>query len=291
MRVGITLPAMIPGTPGDQALTWARKADEGPFSSLAIGERLLWPGYDVMVTLAAAAAVTNRVRLVSTIVVMPLHSAIVVAKQAATIDVISNGRVTLGVGIGGRDDDFRAVGASFENRHAHMEEQVAAMRRLWRGEPALPGLDSVGPLPVQKGGPEVLVGSIFPAAVKRVARWADGLSAWSFEPNAAALRETFRLMEDAWRAAGRAGRPRLVAGFWYALGPGAEATLRTYVAKYLGYFGVEVALMTAHSVRTTNVNAVRDALRSFADAGVDEAIPVPVSADIDQLDRLADLVG
>ena len=291
MRVGITLPSMIPGTAGDRALAWARKADEGPFSSLAIGERLLWPGHDVMVTLAAAAAVTKRVRLVSTIVVMPLHSAVVVAKQAATIDVISNGRVTLGVGIGGRDDDFRAVGASFENRHARMEEQVATMRRLWQGEPPLPGLDSVGPLPVQKGGPEILVGSIFPAAVKRVACWADGLSAWSFEPNAAALQESFRLMEDAWRAAGRAGRPRLVAGFWFALGPGAEETLRTYVGKYLGYFGVEVAHMTARSVRTTNRKTVRDALRAFADAGVDEAIPVPVSADIDQLDRLADLVG
>jgi alkanesulfonate monooxygenase SsuD/methylene tetrahydromethanopterin reductase-like flavin-dependent oxidoreductase (luciferase family) len=291
MKVGITLPGMIPGTSFDTVLDWARRADAGPFSSVAIGERLLWPGYDLMVTLAAAAAVTQRVRIVSTVVVLPLHSAVVIAKKAASLDALSHGRLTLGIGIGGRDDDFRAVGAAFAQRHDRMEEQVAMMRRIWRGEPPAQGLAHIGPRPLQAGGPEVIVGSVSPAAVRRVARWADGLSAWSFQPNVPALAETYRVMREAWSAAGRSGAPRLVAGFWYGLGDDAGERVGSFVRKYLAYFGTDSAAQTARSVRTVTPQRIKDTLAALADLGTDEVIPVPVSGDIEQLDRLAELIA
>jgi alkanesulfonate monooxygenase SsuD/methylene tetrahydromethanopterin reductase-like flavin-dependent oxidoreductase (luciferase family) len=290
MKVGVTLPAMIPGVGPDTVLEWARRADAGPFSSIALGERLLWPGYDLMVTLAAVAAVTRRVRVVSTVVVLPLHSAVVVAKQAATLDQLSGGRLTLGVGIGGRDDDFHAAGAPFEKRHARMEEQVAHMRRIWRGEPAGPGLAHVGPRPLQPNGPEILAGSVAAGAVRRVARWADGLSAWSFEPDVTALEQSYRIMSEAWREAERPGAPRFVAGFWYALGPGAAERIERFVSRYLAYFGDKMARRVARSITTSNAGRVKEILAALADIGTDEAIPVPVSADLEQLERLAELV-
>lgn len=291
MKVGITLPGMIPGTSPDTVLEWARRADAGPFSSVAIGERLLWPGLDLTVTLAAAAAVTQRVRIVSTVVVLPLHSPVVIAKKAATLDVLSHGRLTLGIGIGGRDDDFRAVGAADEKRHSRMEQQVTAMRRIWRGEPPATGLAHVGPRPVQANGPEIIVGSVDPAAVQRVARYADGLSAWSFQPNIPALNETYKVMRAAWAKAGRRGAPRFVAGFWYALGGNAAERVVSFVRKYMAYFGEEMATQIATSVRTTAAQPIKDTLRALEDIGTDEVIPVPVTGDIDQLDRLAELIG
>ena len=290
MKVGITLPGMIPGTTPDTVLDWARRADAGPFSSVAIGERLLWPGHDLTVTLAAAATVTQRVRIVSTVVVLPLHSAVVIAKQAATLDVLSHGRLTLGIGIGGRDDDFRAVGAAYEKRHTRMEEQVAVMRRIWRGEPPAAGLAHVGPRPVQTNGPEIIVGSVDPGAVKRVARYADGLSAWSFQPNVPALSETYKVMREAWSAAGRRGAPRFVAGFWYGFGDDASARVVSFVRKYMAYFGEDMATQIAKAVRTTTPQKITDTLRALADIGTDEVIAVPVSADLDQLDRLGELI-
>jgi alkanesulfonate monooxygenase SsuD/methylene tetrahydromethanopterin reductase-like flavin-dependent oxidoreductase (luciferase family) len=291
MKIGITLPGLVPGTTGEQLLDWARRADAGPFSHVATGERLLWPGHDLMVTLAAAAAVTRRVRLISTGVVLPMHDAVAVAKQAATLDVLSGGRLTLGVGIGGRDDDYRALGRSFEKRHGRMEAQVAHLRSIFRGEGAGAGLAPVGPPPVQVGGPPILAGSIFPDAVRRVARWADGVTGWSLGPNAEAMAETWRILDEAWDEAGRAGRPYRLSGFWFALGNGAEETLRSFVQRYLSYFGDDLAHGTAVTVKTWNGQAITEALRAFAAIGTDEMTLVPVSNDPEQLDRLADLVA
>lgn len=291
MKIGITLPTMIANTPADVLLDWARRADEGPYSSLAVGERITYPNCDMVVALSAAAAVTRRVRIISTVAVVPLHRAALLAKQAASIDVLSHGRLTLGVGIGGRDEDCLAVGAPVDRRHARMAEQVALMRRIWRGEPPYEGAAPIGPKPVQDGGPEILVGSIFPKAVRRTMRWADGLSGWSFEPDAAALKETFRTAREAWHEAGRAGRPRLVVGSYYALGARADEEIDSALTQYLGIFGADVAKSIAASVRSRTPQAILDAQRAFEDIGADEFIWVPLASELEQLDRLTEIVG
>jgi alkanesulfonate monooxygenase SsuD/methylene tetrahydromethanopterin reductase-like flavin-dependent oxidoreductase (luciferase family) len=130
MEIGIGLP----GTRGSLVLDWARRADSGPFSSRGIIARLLYTNYEPLVTLAAA--VTERVRLMSTVLITPLRGAGVLAKEAASVDALSGGRLTLGLGVGAREDDFQAAPASFHDRARRFEEQLDFMRRVWSGQPA-----------------------------------------------------------------------------------------------------------------------------------------------------------
>ena len=160
----MTLPTMLPHTRAD-FLAWCRGIDEGPWTSLAVPERVTYPSHDVVVQLAGAAAVTERVRLWTTIVILPMHDAVATAKQMASVDVLSDGRLTMGVGIGGREHDYRAVGASFARRFPRMDEQVATMQRIWNGEPPFDGADPVGPPPVQPGGPPLVAGVFGPKGI------------------------------------------------------------------------------------------------------------------------------
>jgi alkanesulfonate monooxygenase SsuD/methylene tetrahydromethanopterin reductase-like flavin-dependent oxidoreductase (luciferase family) len=174
MDIAIGLPATIPGTKGSLVLEWAKRADSGPFSSLGILDRLVYPNHEPLITLAAAAAVTERVRLMTTVLLAPLRRAGVLAKQAATIDALSGGRLTLGLGVGAREDDFQFAPASFHDRGRRFEEQLELMKRVWSGQPVSDEIGPVGPPPVQAGGPELLIGGYTPVSVRRVGRWGDG---------------------------------------------------------------------------------------------------------------------
>ena len=157
MNIGIGLPANIPGVSRDSVLEWARKADSGPFSSVGIIDRVVYPNWDPLVALAAAAAVTQRVRLMTTILIAPVRDATLLAKQASSIDVLSGGRLTLGLGVGRREDDYAAVSGRFNRRGRRFEEQLALMKRVWAGGDPADGTGTVGPDPIQSGGPELLI--------------------------------------------------------------------------------------------------------------------------------------
>src|SRR5579862_4971267 len=124
MKIGLGIPANIPGVPGEQILAWASKADAGPFSTLGLIDRLVYPNYDVLMTLAAAAGATNRIRLTTSVLLAPLRNAAILAKQAASLDALSGGRLTLGLGIGGREDDYLAAGVPFHRRGKIFDEQL-----------------------------------------------------------------------------------------------------------------------------------------------------------------------
>jgi alkanesulfonate monooxygenase SsuD/methylene tetrahydromethanopterin reductase-like flavin-dependent oxidoreductase (luciferase family) len=210
MQIGMNLPVMVPGLDRDRVLDWCRRIDAGPFATLAAGERITFPNPEIMVTMSVAAAVTERVRLALTVVVLPMHSELLIAKQIATLDVLSGGRVSLGVGVGARAEDYRAVGAEFDNkRFRRMERQVERMRRAWAGENVVEGaLRPIEPLPLQPGGPEILAGSLFPWAIRRSARWADGLCGFSFGPSPQEVEMTFATAREAWKDTGRSVPPR-----------------------------------------------------------------------------------
>src|SRR5947199_6391624 len=166
MQIGIGHPGTIPGVKGQFILDWARRADAGPFSSLGSLDRLVYPNYDALITLTAAAAVTQRIRLMTTVLLAPLYNAGVLAKQAASLDAFSGGRLTLGVGVGAREDDFRAAHTSFHDRGKRFEAQLETMKRAWSGQPLAEDIGTVGPAPVKPGGPEVLIGGDCPGCIK-----------------------------------------------------------------------------------------------------------------------------
>jgi alkanesulfonate monooxygenase SsuD/methylene tetrahydromethanopterin reductase-like flavin-dependent oxidoreductase (luciferase family) len=291
MRIGIALPTMVAGLDRDTLLTWMREVDAGPFSVLGVGERIAYPNQEVMTTLAAAAAVTERVGIMATVSVLPMHSAVHVAKQAATIDVLSNGRFTLGVGVGGRDEDYRALGAPFARRLPRLDEQVAAVRAVWRGEAPADDVGPVGPSPVQPDGPRILASSMGPKSMARSVQWSDGLAGFDMSADPTAIGQAVRDYSQAWTDAGRAGRPFLQSSAWFGLGDDAAEAVPAYAFRYLRIFGDEIATMLAGMQRLTSPQAIRDNLAAIADLGVDEFILAATSPSIDDLRRAADLIG
>jgi alkanesulfonate monooxygenase SsuD/methylene tetrahydromethanopterin reductase-like flavin-dependent oxidoreductase (luciferase family) len=293
MKIGMNIPVMVPGLDRDRILAWCRGIDAGPYSSLAVGERINFPNPAAMVILSVAAGVTERVKIMSYVLIMPMHNAVNRAKELATIDVVSNGRLCLGVGAGARDEDYRAVGATFGKRRlSQLEEQVAVMKRVWAGEIVVEGpLLPVGPEPVQTGGPEVLVASLSEPAIRHVSRWADGIAGFSFGPSIEEIETTFERARRFWGESGRETEPRLVTSFWFALGGRAREQLDDYLHRYLNFMGAEATRNLAPTVTTTSASALVDAARMVRDLGCDELILVPTTSDPEEVDRVADLLG
>lgn len=287
----MTVPTMIPGLDRATILEWCRRVDAGPFRTLAAGERIGYPNIELFTTLAAAAAVTERVRIMATVVVLPAHPAVEVAKMAATIDVLSGGRLDLGVGVGGRDEDYRLLERSFDRRHQRLDEQVALMRRVWSGASPFDDLHPVGPVPVQPGGPPLFSGAMGPKAIARSARWASGIAGFVLDPLGEDVAGTFARIEQAWADAGRTERPRHTTSFWYALGDDAAARLESYARRYLGIFGDELAGLMAASCTAHSPGALRDAVARLTEAGCDELILVPTTPDPHDIDRVLDALG
>ena len=239
MKIGIGFPANIPGVEGQHLIEWAKKADAGPFSSLGLIDRLVYPNYESLIAFAAAAGATQRIRLTTSVLLAPLRSATLLAKQAASLDALSGGRLTLGLGIGSREDDYQAVDVPFKRRGKIFDEQLATMQRIWSGERLSENVGPNGPAPAQAGGPEILIGGRAPAAIQRLATWGNGFISGGGGPQAA--NEGFRAAEKVWREAGRAGQPRLVGCTYIALGPDGLTRGGNYIRHYYGAWGDMVA--------------------------------------------------
>src|SRR4051794_18767719 len=134
MDVGIGLPATISGTEGAQLLEWARRAEARGFSSLGTIDRIVYGNYEPLIALAAGAAVTQRIRLATTILIAPYRAnAALLAKQAASIDRLSGGRLVLGMAVGGREDDYEASGVELRTRGKRFDAMLEQMEPVWAG--------------------------------------------------------------------------------------------------------------------------------------------------------------
>lgn len=275
MRVGIGLPNGIPGTPGEAIPEWAARAEAGPFTSLGVIDRLAYDAHEPLASLAAASAVTRRVRLVTMVVIAPLRTAGILAGESATLDSLSGGRLTLGLAVGARTDDYRAAGIDHRGRGRRFDEQLAQLRDLWESRP--------GP----KASPELLVGGGSDAAFGRVARYADGYVHGGGPPRAF-VRAADRA-RTAWTDMGRLGSPALWGQSYFALGEDAVARGRDYMRDYYAFTGPFAEKILEGLLTTPQQIAAQ--VRGYAEAGCDELVLLPTIADLDQVDRLADVVG
>ena len=290
MDVGLAFPQMTPDLDRDRIRAWCRAVDEGPFSSISAGERIAFDNLDGFTLCTAAAALTDRVRIGFNVVVAPWHAPAMLAKELAGIDVLSGGRVDVAVGVGGREQDYVALGSPFAGRFQRLDDTVAELQRLWAGGEVVPGA-TVGPPPVQPGGPPVLCSGTGPRSLARAARWASGLTSFTLAADPDEAAATFRLAEQAWADAGRSDAPRRVTGTFAVLGPGAEEKLHAFARRYLDVFGSDVAAWLTERMPLHTDEALHRFLVDLAATGCDEVVLVPGDGDPDQVRRFADVVS
>jgi alkanesulfonate monooxygenase SsuD/methylene tetrahydromethanopterin reductase-like flavin-dependent oxidoreductase (luciferase family) len=285
--IGIGLPSTIPDTDGQTLIDWARAAEEAGFSTLGTLGRLVYPGYEELITLSAAAAVTSRIRLTTSVLLAPLYTnSALLAKQAASLDRLSGGRLVLGLAPGGREDDFEASGVPMQGRGHRLEEQLATMKRVWSGE-EFGTAGGIGPEPVRPGGPELILGGSTEASFRRAARFADGWIMGGGAPDRFA--QAAAAVDKAWQDEGRPGRPRKLTLAYFALGPDARAQADRDLLHYyawLGDFAPQIAAGAAISA-----DMVRSYVAAFEANGCDEVIFMPTASRLDQISLLADAVA
>ncbi len=280
MRVGIGLPTTAPGVTSQLLLEWARRAEAGPFSSLGVLDRTAYDSYDCFLSLAAVATVTSRMRLVTMIAIGPLRNTVLLAKESASLHALSGGRLTLGLAVGARREDYEVAGVNYRTRGRQLVEQLSTLPDLWEEGWLVPRNEALG-------SPDILVGGLSEQTFARVARYAQGYVHGGGPPRA------FARMADkacsAWIDAGRPGRPQLWGQGYFALGddvlgPGADY-LREYYA-FTGHFAEKVV-----EGMLTTPQEIAQFVRGYAEAGCDELVLFPTVANLDQLDRLADVLA
>ncbi|GAA4527332.1 LLM class flavin-dependent oxidoreductase [Amycolatopsis samaneae] len=282
MKIGIGLPNQVRDVRPTVIPEWASRAEEAGFSTLGTVGRIAYPGVMDTVALAAAAGATSRIGLISNVLLGTVWPPVLLAKELAGIDGVSGGRLTLGVGIGGRPDDFVTDGLGPKGLGKRLDADLEVYRDVWRGNPVGGGENAAVP-PGTREIP-LLFGGFAPKALARMAKWGQGYVGGSMPPEMVA--GSFEQARAAWREAGREGEPRLVAITYFALGE--PDTGRGKVRDYYGTMG-EQADFIASGVRTTP-EALRDAVKAFGDLGADELIFNPATDVPDDLTRLADIV-
>jgi alkanesulfonate monooxygenase SsuD/methylene tetrahydromethanopterin reductase-like flavin-dependent oxidoreductase (luciferase family) len=287
MDIGIGLPSTIPGIPGRRILGWASAAEQAGFSSLGTLDRIVYANLETVPTLAAVAAVTERIGLTTAVMIGPYRgNGALLAKQLATVDSIAGGRLTVGIAVGARPDDFEATASPYAERGKAFDAQLTEMRAVWAGE-SRGYAGAIGPAPVQAGGPPLLIGGNSAAAYRRMAQFGAGWVFGAGGPDAFAggadqARRT-------WSEAGREGSPRLVAIGYVSLGDDAESHARQYLGDYYGFVGDFVDQIVGGAL--TSAQRVADAVAGFRTAGCDELILFPCDPDVGQVALLADAAG
>jgi alkanesulfonate monooxygenase SsuD/methylene tetrahydromethanopterin reductase-like flavin-dependent oxidoreductase (luciferase family) len=286
MEIGIGLNATIPGVTGEELTEWARRAEQRGFSSLGTIDRIVYGNYEPLIALAAAAAVTERIRLATTVLLAPLRSnTALFAKQAATLQHLSGGRLVLGLAPGGREDDYDVSDVDFHKRGREFDRQLEEMLRVWAGEekgfagPVGPNVDE---------RPTLLIGGQADAAFRRAAEYADGWIMGGGPPDR--FRDALARVQEAWQAAGRTDKPRTAALAYYALGDEAEHDAQAYLGDYYAFTGEETADAIAGSA-AKDPDTVKQYVSAFEQAGCDELILFPSNSDPEQVDLLAEAIS
>ena len=288
MKIGIGLPNPVPGVEGRTLVAWARRADQRGFSSLATIDRVAYPSYESLISLAAAAAVTERIGLLTNVLLAPTRKPILLAKEAASVDQLSGGRFTLGLAVGGRKDDYEATDNEFSQRGRRFDEDLELMHAAWKGNPVIADCEQpVTPSPANGTNVPILFGGTNDHTVERVARYGIG---WTAGGGAADMVGPFaERVRAAWKDSGRAGDPKIVALQYFSLGDDVVQTSKNMILDYYRFLGERAQGFAEYGVHRTP-DAIKAVIQQFEDAGVDEFILDPTVADLRQVDLLAGVV-
>ena len=287
MELGIGLPNTVPGTTGDQLTDWARAAEDAGFSSLGTIDRIVFANYEPVVALSAAAAVTERIKLVTDVMLGPLRmNPAMVAKQFLSLDALAGGdRAVLGIGIGGREDDYEISGLDMSGRGKWLDDALGKIRDIWNADGDLES--KVGPHPSGKG-PALLVGGAVEASFERAAKYGDG---WTQGGSGASqFGADLSNLDDAWKKAGRDGQPRTLALGYFCLGPDAEANAQAYVGDYYAWLGDD-AVQGIAAGAPKDADSVKAFMKAYEEWKCDELILFPCSSDPAQVGLLAEAAG
>jgi alkanesulfonate monooxygenase SsuD/methylene tetrahydromethanopterin reductase-like flavin-dependent oxidoreductase (luciferase family) len=287
MELGIGLPNTVPGTTGGQLTDGARAAEDAGFSSLGTIDRIVFPNYESVVALSAAAAVTERIKLVTDVMLGPLRvNAAMIAKQFLSLDALAGGeRAVLGIGVGGREDDYAVSGLDMSSRGKWLDDALAKIRAVWNGDGELEA--KVGPRPTGRG-PSLMVGGYIQKAFERAAKYGDGWTQGGSGPSQ--FGADLSNLEDAWKKAGRDGQPRTLALGYFCLGPDAEAKVEKYVNAYYAWLGDE-AVQGIISSAPKDADSVKALMKAYEEWNCDELILFPCSSDPAQVSLLAEAAG
>jgi alkanesulfonate monooxygenase SsuD/methylene tetrahydromethanopterin reductase-like flavin-dependent oxidoreductase (luciferase family) len=277
MDVGIALPNAVPGATGAELTAWARRAESRGFSSLGTIDRIRYDNYEPLIALAAAAAVTERIGLATTVLLAPLRTNTVeLAKQALSVHALSDGRLTLGIGLGAREDDYEISGVDLNGRGKRLDAMLEEIKQIWDG-------DEVGPSIA--GAPRLIAGGHADASYARAARFGDGWIAAGSGPDQA--REGAEKARAAWREASREGQPHIMALAYFSLGERAEEDVRENLMDYYAWLGEDIARMIGGSA-AKDAETVAEYVAAYEELGCDELVFCPSSSDPQQVDLLAD---
>ncbi|MQA12550.1 MAG: LLM class flavin-dependent oxidoreductase [Pseudonocardiaceae bacterium] len=282
VKIGIGLPVAIPGRDAREVTRWAKDSERLGFHSLGSIDRLIYDILDPLVSLGVAAAVTEHVQLFTSILnVGWRNNSILLAKQLATVDLISEGRLTAGLGIGGWPDDFAASGAPTKGHGKLFDDTLTELRRVWDGEVT----SGSGPTPLPGAGrPRLLIGGLIQPGYARAARFGHGWVAPMLSREF--LADGVEGVTKEWVKAGRPGKPQILTGRYFCCGPDAQTLTSEYVAHYYGSESPFYGPVRADCLDSDE--RLREELIALSAAGVDDLVLYPSSSRIDQVHLLAE---
>jgi alkanesulfonate monooxygenase SsuD/methylene tetrahydromethanopterin reductase-like flavin-dependent oxidoreductase (luciferase family) len=283
MKIGIGIPNQVRNVDASIIGPWAAQAERAGFSTLGTVGRIAYPGVADTVALAVAAGATSRIGLFSNVLLGPPWPAALLAKEIAGIDGASGGRLTLGLGLGNREDDFLVDGLPAKGLGKRMDADLEVYRSVWAGEPVGGGSNAAVPAGTRQV--PLMFGGIAPAALARMARHGIGYVGASFPP--AMVAPSFDGARAAWKEAGREGQPKLTAIAYFAFDD--YETGRSNVYDYYSIAGDQIANLVADNT-SFGADRVRETMKAFEELGADELIFNATVPELGQIDKLAEVV-
>jgi len=287
MELGIGLPNAVPGATGKQHIDWARAAEDAGFSTLGTIDRIVYPNFEPLIALSAAAAVTERIGLATDVMLGPLRqNPAMVAKQILSLDALAGGgRAVLGIAIGQREDDYEISGLDMSGRGQWLDSALERIRAIWNGDGELES--KVGPRP-QGNGPTLLVGGYVEASLERAAKFGDGWTQGGSGPDQ--FKEDATKLDEVWKQEGREGKPYKMALAYFSLGPDAQKNAEHDLLDYYAWLGNETAQAIVDGA-AKDADTVKQYMSAFESGGCDELVLFPCASDPEQVGLLAEVAG